>query len=114
MLNISVVHLLKQTQTNNIMEVANTILQQLGGNKFLVMTGSKNLRAGKNKLVMDLTRNKLGAKFLTIELDAMDTYTMTFQSMRKWEIKTKAEIKGVYCDQLQSIFTQQTGLYTHL
>ena len=96
------------------MEVANTILQQLGGNKFTVMTGSKNYRGDDKSLTMNLTRNKLSAKFLTITLEGDDTYTMLFQSMRKFEIKTKAEIKGVYCDMLQAIFTEQTGLYTHL
>lgn len=96
------------------MKVANEILSQLGGKRFTVLTGSKNYRGDENSLTMDLTRNKLGAKWLTITLDSDDTYTMTFQSMRKFEIKLKAELKGVYCDMLQSIFTEQTGLYTSM
>lgn len=94
------------------METASTILSQLGGNKFLALTGSRNLRGSENSLVMDLSKNNLGAKFLTITLNGDDTYTMLFQSMRKLEIKVKSEIKGLYCDQLQSEFTNQTGLYT--
>lgn len=103
-----------ETQTNGIMKVANTILQQLGGNKFQVMTGSKNFKADQTSLTMDLTRNKLGAKWLTVTLEGDDTYTMKFQSFRKFEVKLKAEIKGVYCDMLQAIFTEQTGIYTSL
>lgn len=100
--------------TNGNMEVANTIIAQLGGNKFKVMTGSKNFRGDANSVTMDLTRNKLGAKWLTVRLEGDDTYTMIFQSFRKFEVKLKAEIKGIYCDMLQSIFTEQTGLYTSL
>ena len=96
------------------MEVANTILQQLGGNKFKVMTGSKNFRYDHDCLTMDLTRNKLNAKWLTITLEANDTYTMLFQAVTRKGIFQKAEIKGVYADMLQSVFTQQTGLYTSL
>jgi hypothetical protein len=96
------------------METANTILEQLGGKRFLIMTGSKNLRGSDNSLVMDLTRNKISAQYLTITLEADDTYTMLFQSMRKMEIKTKAEVKGIYADTLQWMFTYQTGLDTKL
>ena len=110
-----VLYLIMSNEKNtNKMEVANEILRQLGGNKFKVMTGSKNFRGDANSVTMDLTRNKLGAKWLTVKLEGDDTYTMTFQSFRKFEVKLKAEIKGVYCDMLQSIFTEQTGLYTSL
>ena len=101
------------TQTN--MQIAQTILNQLGGNKFIVMTGSKNFVAGENYLRMKLTRNKIKAQYLTITLNSMDTYNMCFFSVDK-ELNrtTKASIEDVYCDMLQDIFTQHTGLYTHL
>lgn len=101
------------TQTN--MQIAQTILNQLGGNKFIVMTGSKNFVAGENYLRMKLTRNKIKAQYLTITLNSMDTYDMCFFSVDK-ELNrtTKASIEDVYCDMLQDIFTQHTGLYTHL
>ena len=98
------------------MEIAKTILSQLGGNKFIAMTGSKNLGAGENYLSMHLTRNAAKAKYLKITLDPSDTYTMEFYSMKTktFEKVTKAKFEGVYCDQLQSIFTEVTGLYTSL
>lgn len=115
-------------------KVHEIILQQLGGRQFLVMTGSKNLlycSKENNFLSMHLTRNKIGAQYLKIILTPMDVYRMEFSKVeRKYEtighgtykkrfcideklviIKT---IEPVYDDQLQSVFTEVTGLYTHL
>jgi hypothetical protein len=107
--------------------VAKEILNQLGGNKFIAMTGSKNFlysSADPTYLSMHLTKNAIGAKFLKIQLTPMDTYTMTFSTTKKMMcpiigIKTDTfiiikEIEGVYCDMLQEMFTQVTGLYTSL
>lgn len=100
------------TQTLN---VATEILKQLGGNKFIAMTGSKNFIDGGNFLRMNLTKNKAKAKWLKITLNSMDTYDMSFFTADKeFNITVKAQFDGVYCDQLQDIFTQVTGLYTHL
>ncbi len=108
------------------MNTAQTILQQLGVNKFVVMTGSKNfLYAERSETVnnewlrMDLTRNKAGVNRLKITLDANDTYTMHFykQVIKNYVdvvITKEQTFEGIYCDQLQEIFTQVTGLYTSL
>lgn len=97
------------------MEIAKTILDQMGGNRFAVMTGSKQFVALQNGLKMKLTRNKANAQYLTITLNAMDTYDMQFFSIDKnFNIKIKQNVEGIYNDQLQRIFTQVTGLYTRL
>ncbi len=106
------------------------ILRQLGGNKFLVMTGSKNLTYSakeNNYLQMRLTRNKAAAKWLKIILMQDDTYTMIFSTSKKtyetlgghkFCVDEKQVIlktfENIYCDQLAEIFTEVTGLYTHL
>jgi hypothetical protein len=95
------------------------ILRQLGGNKFLAMTGAKNLvysEKENNYLLMKLTRNLSGAQYLKITLTVWDTYTMVFSKVnsKTGEIKTVKEIENVYCDELQSIFSKVTGLYTRL
>ena len=101
-------------------QVAQTILSQLGGSKFIAMTGSKNFGAGTNDngndyLSMHLTRNKAKAKYLTITLNANDTYTMLFRkTVNKYDLVTVATYENVYCDMLQDIFTEVTGLYTSL
>jgi hypothetical protein len=96
--------------------VAKTILQQLGGNQFIAMTGSHNFVYGNNQLVMTLSKNKLNAKYLKITLTPLDTYTMEFFSIDNKTLETKSikEIPMVYHDQLQEIFTEYTGLFTHL
>lgn len=49
--------------------VANTILQQLGGHGFAVMTGSRNFISLGNGLQMSLARNRTSANRLKIILD---------------------------------------------
>jgi hypothetical protein len=98
---------------------AKEILNQLGGNKFIVMTGTKvkyfDENNGNVSLTMELTRNKAKAKYLIVTLDATDTYTMEFSKFTKDYTKVVCKnVKGVYCEQLQSTFTDITGLYTSL
>ena len=100
--------------------IAKTILQQIGGRRFVAMTGSKDFIDMGNGLRMSLARNKTSANRLKIILDEdTDTYTMYFyrQTLTKYaDIKVKeiAKYEGVYFDMLQQIFTDVTGLYTRL
>ena len=96
------------------MKIARTILDQLGGNKFLAMTGSRDFVAAKNLLRMRLARNKSGASHLTIILAGDDTYRMQFWKLAKASIKVLETIEGVRFDQMQAVFTDVTGLDTHL
>jgi len=103
-------------------QVAKTILKQLGGQRFIVMTGAKNLGQDKGNLSFALPAKsgfvKNGITHVKIELTPMDVYKMIFLKVRKGKagfgIDTVAELDGVYFDQLQDIFTEQTGLDTHL
>ena len=95
--------------------IAKTILQQIGGHRFAAMTGSHD-----NGLRMSLSRNKTSANRLEIIYDeGADLYNVRFyrQSMnhKTFEVTTKdiEKIEGVYCDMLEEIFTDVTGLYTH-
>lgn len=99
--------------------VAKTILEQIGGGKFIAITGSKNFIDLGNGLRMNLTRNKTSANRLDILLDEeTDTYIMRFYrhsfSKKTFEVTTKdiARHEGVYCDMLEEMFTSVTGLYT--
>ena len=96
------------------MQVARTILDQLGGNKFIAMTGAKNLAGGDNFLSMKLPRNKSGANYLRITLSPMDDYTVQFDKINKSIGMTVFCSGGIYCDQLQEVFTSVTGLDTRL
>jgi hypothetical protein len=97
------------------MDYAQIILQQLGGNKFIAMTGSKGfVKNDKNKsLTMKLTKNLAKAQYLVITLNGMDLYDMEFISINKnFDRVVKAQHNNVYNDMLQTLFTETTGLLT--
>lgn len=97
------------------MQIAQTILEQLGGTRFALMTGSKNFLALDRGLRFFLVRNNSKANRCQITLDWNDTYSVRFYSQTQSRgFKELALHTGVYCDQLQDIFTKATGLYTSL
>ena len=97
------------------MSIAKTIFEQLGGNKFRVMTGAKNLMGFENGLVMKLGRNSSNSNYLKITLNSMDTYDMEFAKLtRMGEKKSVSEYNNIYCDMLTDQFTAHTGMYTSL
>jgi hypothetical protein len=59
-------------------EIANTILTQLGGKRFVVMTGAKNFVAIDNGLRFTIGKNGSKANRVKITLSWDDTYTMQF------------------------------------
>ena len=70
------------------MKVADIILEQLGGNKFVVTM-----------------------RFFKYTPMKLNTKTFEFSKEKIKEIKT---VEGVYCDMLQETFTEVTGMYTRL
>lgn len=107
-------------------EIANEILRQLGGNKFIVTTGAKNFVSDGNKLRMSLPRNFSKSNRLEISLNGLDLYDMRFYRQtggtfdsKKYEFRPIKFVEdktynNICCDQLQEIFTEHTGMYTHL
>ena len=94
------------------MQIAKTILQQLGGNTFVYMTGARNLVSTKNGIAFKIGRNSSGANYLRINLNGKDLYDIEFISIRGTSMKTKHTFNDIYCDQLVQIFESTTGLYT--
>lgn len=111
------------------MSIADIILQQLGGNRFIAMTGSNHFLADGDTLRMHLAKNGSKANRLDITLDYDDTYTMRFYRYTRGGLRINhkkgtatfvddkiTEVKkyeGIYCDQLQELFTEVTKMYTH-
>ena len=111
-----------------------TIVEQIGGNKFLVMTGSKFKYYGHDEngyvyLMIGLSRNPSKAQYLKIQLNSNDLYDLTFSRIKKTlnpEYKAMGikiydeenviikKYKDVYADRLQDIFTWVTGMLTRL
>ena len=113
------------------MEVANTIHQQLGGHRFVAMTGAKGFLAhpdGRGALSFRLPSRfaKDGINYVKITLMGSDTYTVEFikigprpslkQMMagKEQTVTTVKKLEDIYADQLQSAFSRHTGLDTHL
>ena len=94
---------------------ASEILRQLGGRRFIAMTGAKQfVKDDKTQtIVFKIGRNEAGINYVKIKLNSMDTYDMEFVKMRAGKRTTISEANGIYNDQLQDIFTEHTGLYTH-
>ena len=95
-------------------EIAQTILQQLGGNKFIAMTGAKNLGFTDKGLQMKIGRNAKGVTHVIIELTSMDLYDIEFVKVRAMKRTTIKKLKGIYADQLGKIFKKYTGLNIRL
>ena len=100
--------------------IAQTILMQLGGRRFVTSTGSRQLTDMGNGLRMNLARNKTSANRLDIIYDGgTDLYNLRFYrktlSKKTFDVKVKdiAKYEGIYFDMLQSLFTEVTGLRTH-
>lgn len=96
------------------MTISETILTQLGGQKFIAMTGAKNFISEKSALSMKIGKNNKNITHVKIELTPLDTYKIIFYKIRGVNIKIQNKISGIYADMLQQIFTEKTGLNTYL
>jgi len=98
------------------MQIAQTIQSQLGGRRFSVMTGAKNYVGGDNylsfKVSSRMCRNK--ATHVKITLDQTDTYTVAFLACRGTSIRQISEHNFIYGEQLQTVFSSETGMATSL
>jgi hypothetical protein len=101
------------------LRVAATILAQLGGRRFIAMTGARDLIGGSNYLMFNLPAGfaRDGINQIRITLDWTDTYI--FEALRisqgsEANCETIEKLTGIYADDLQEIFTSITGLDTHL
>jgi hypothetical protein len=99
------------------MNTATTILQQLGGQRFIAMTGAKNILGGAAELQFHLPA-KFAAKGINavrVELTANDDYRVKFYKIgRGLKCAIVAEFDGIYANQLRDVFTATTGLQTSL
>jgi len=99
---------------------AEVLFKQLGGGRFVAMTGAKHFvkdcAAGCLSFKIPKAKNKIN--YVKISLNPRDLYDMEFGKIerRAGEIKYKVieTVTEVYNDTLQAIFTEKTGLYTHL
>lgn len=97
------------------MKIAQTILEQLGGTRFIAMTGAKNFVNIGDALQFSIGRGtKNGANKVVVKLNSSDLYDVDFWKCRGAEMQLLNSECNVSADQLQAVFTEQTGLYTRL
>ncbi len=96
--------------------IAETILAQLGDNKFLAMTGAHSLTCGERELQMHIPRRPgVARRIFRVELAEDDTYRVRlYRLTRGLEVETCAAQNGVTADMLRHVFTRMTGLDTSL
>jgi hypothetical protein len=97
-------------------EIANIILEQIGGPKMAKMTGAKNFTAINNGLQFKLPSNfaRDGINCVRVVLEPSDTYTVSFLKVRGTSYKEVSSFDETYCDQLRGLFEEVTGLRTSL
>ena len=101
--------------STTVNQIPATILSQLGGARRLqAMVGAKHFLADGNALIFAF-KGCGKANKVRIELNAMDTYDVTFYkiNMRNLEksMKPVDETSGIYADQLVELFERFTGMY---
>ena len=97
-------------------QVAQTILNQMGGNRIGAFIGVKNFVAFPDALQVRFTAKAAnGANMLKVTLTPNDTYKMEFIRARKSRgvdtFKAIDTYDEVYATQLVAIFERLTGLY---
>lgn len=102
--------------TTATLSVAETILHQLGGRRFIAMTGAKNFVTSPDSLFFALPANfaKHGINKVRITLNCRDLYDIEFAKMRGLKYTVIATLSDVYAENLRDVFTDATGLDTHL
>jgi len=97
-------------------EVAQTILAQLGGKKFLAMTGAKGLMHSDNSLIMTIparaAKNK--ATHCVVTLNSADEYDVRFMKIRGVNVSDLPGSANVQAADLARVFTDHTGMHTSL
>jgi hypothetical protein len=94
------------------MQVANTILGQMGGaGRLAAMVGASMFVGGENSLMFAF-KGCPKANKCRVTLDADDTYTVDFFKLknRGLDVATFKSVDGIYADQLRRLFEQTTGL----
>jgi hypothetical protein len=90
----------------------NVVYEQLGGNKFAAMVGVKHRAAGKDYLdVRFSARATNGINHIQVRLVAGDGYNVRFFSVRGLKCP---DVENVQASELKRVFTEKTGLSTHL
>lgn len=103
------------TDRERTLYIARTIIEQLGGNKFKVMTGANNILALGDGVSFKLPKfDGLKINYVKIILEPSDTYTVEFGRVYGSKYTVLSTHSDIYCDVLVDLFERKTGLRTSL
>lgn len=94
--------------------IANEILNQLGGYRFIVMTGSRDFVSGNDSLTFRLPTRMAKGNHVRITLTGRDDYTIELFRIRDFTPHPVGKSEGVMCDGLKRAFSEVTGLAVSL
>ncbi len=94
------------------MTVREIILQQLGGGKFIAMTGARNFIGLEDGLSFKLPSNFAsdGINFIRVKLNVRDTYDVEFGKVRGLNYTQHSLHEDIYNDNLRDVISRVTGL----
>ncbi len=99
-------------------EIAKIILNQLGGNKLIAMTGAKNLCALDEQcggLSFKLPKfSGVKVNYVKIVLNGSDLYDVEFGRIYGNKYTVISKHYDIYCDMLVELFEKETGLLAKL
>ena len=102
-----------QVDRERDIQIAKTILMQLGGsNRLQMFTGAYNFVAVPYGVSFRIKNRSVN--YVKIVLNAMDTYDIEFGRISGVNYKIVKELSGIYNDQLVEIFTRYTGMVLRL
>lgn len=97
-------------------DIAMTILAQLGGQRFVAMTGAHSFvyegKALHFRLRSNITKQK--AQGMKITLNGKDYYDLEMFKIENFEVVLLDKKNDVDVESLQNTFTEMTGLATRL
>jgi hypothetical protein len=93
-------------------EVGNIIFQQLGGQRFIGMTGANNFVHGTKSLTFRIPNRSIN--MVEIKLNGTDQYDVTYYRYARLVAKPVKVETDIDAEMLQERFTEVTGLDTHL
>ena len=101
---------------NDSKQIATTILNQLGANKFIAMTGAKEFSVIKNGIRFKLPAQlaNRGINIVLIELNGKDLYNLRFYKHKGTKLDLIQSEEDVYAETLTAAFREVTGLDTDL
>ena len=95
------------------MAIAEEVVKQLGGRRFILITGAYDFLAADSGVRFKLLAgfNKQGISLVEVTLEPSDTYRVRFEAAGGMIV---SEHENIYNDQLRELFTSETGLDVYL